>query len=164
MGIDATFGAAFAKAQFAAGTVLPTKGAAFLSVPADEADRVVPVARHLVAAGMRLLATKGTAAGLRKAGFEVEVINKVGEGSPHVVDKLRGGEVALVVNTPAGGASYRDSFPIRRTALECQVPYFTTYAAATAAAAGIELLGRTRFGVKPLQEFYEARGGGGARR
>jgi len=164
MGIDTTFGAAFAKAQFAAGTVLPTSGAAFLSVPADEAERVIPVARHLVAAGMRLMATRGTAAGLRKAGFEVETINKVGEGSPHVVDRLRAGEVALVVNTPAGGASYRDSFPIRRTALECQVPYFTTYAAATAAAAGIELLGTTRFGVKPLQDFYDVRGGGGARR
>jgi carbamoyl-phosphate synthase large subunit len=154
MGIDGSFGAAFAKAQIAASTFLPTTGQAFISVPEAEWDAVVPVARRLLGAGFRLLATRGTAAHLEKAGLAVEVINKVQEGRPHIVDALRRGDVALVINTPAGADSFRDSFPIRRTALECRVPYFTTLAAAAAAAEGIELLERGPFDVRPLQEYH----------
>src|SRR5207244_2650029 len=91
------------------------------------------------ACGFTLVATRGTAAHLRAAGLPAETINKVQEGSPHIVDALRRGEVSLVVNTPAGAESFRDSFPIRRTALECRVPYFTTIAAAAAAAPLAEL-------------------------
>jgi carbamoyl-phosphate synthase large subunit len=112
------------------------------------------VARRLVAAGFTLLATRGTAAHLKAAGIAVEQINKVSDGRPHIVDALRRGDVALVVNTPAGGDSYRDAFPIRRAALECRVPYFTTLAAASAAAAGIELMGRGPFMVRPLQDHH----------
>jgi len=154
MGIDRSFGAAFAKAQIAAGTVLPTSGCVFLSVPAAGYDGATPIARRLAGAGLTLLATRGTAAHLRAQGLEVAVVNKVHEGSPHVVDAIRRGEVALVINTPSGLESFRDSFPIRRTALECRVPYFTTLAAAEAAAAGIELMTRSPFTVLPLQEHY----------
>ncbi|MFN8545690.1 MAG: carbamoyl-phosphate synthase large subunit [Candidatus Binatia bacterium] len=154
MGIDTTFGAAFAKAQIAAGTLLPRTGRAFLSVPEAERGAVVPIARRLVGAGLSLVATRGTAAALVAAGLAVETINKVQEGSPHIVDALKRGEVALVINTPAGAEAVRDSFPIRRTALECQVPYFTTVAAAAAAAAGIELLARGAFSVRPLQDHH----------
>jgi len=157
MGIDGSFGAAFAKAQIAAGTLLPTSGRAFISVPESDYAAVVHVARRLAAAGLKLLATRGTAAHLRGAGLTVETINKVADGSPHIVDALRHGDVALVVNTPAGGDAMRDAFPIRRTALECRVPYFTTLAAAAAAAEGIELLRRGSFTVRPLQEHH-ARG------
>jgi carbamoyl-phosphate synthase large subunit len=156
MGIDGSFGAAFAKAQIAASTFLPTAGQAFISVPEAEWDAVVPVARRLVSAGFRLLATRGTAAHLRTAGLAVDTVNKVQEGRPHIVDALRRGEVALVINTPAGAAGFRDSFPIRRTALECRVPYFTTLAAAAAAAEGIALLERGPFDVRPLQEHHRS--------
>ena len=157
MGIDATFGAAFAKAQIAAGTLLPSGGRAFISVTQAERPSVVPIARALADAGFSLLATTGTAKDLRAAGLIVEVVNKVFEGSPHIVDRLRAGEVALVINTPAGADPFRDAFPIRRAALECQVPYFTTIAAASAAAAGIALMQHGPFTVRPLQEHH-ARG------
>ena len=155
MGIDATFGAAFAKAQIAAGTVLPSGGQAFLSIPRADYAAAVPIARRLASSGFRLLATRGTAAYLRGHGLDVVPINKVQEGSPHIVDALKRGEVALVINTPTGAESYRDSFPIRRTALECQVPYFTTVAAAAAAAEGIALMAGG-FTVKPLQEHHRS--------
>jgi carbamoyl-phosphate synthase large subunit len=154
MGIDASFGAAFAKSQVAAGTFLPTSGAAFLSVPQGERDALVPIAKKLAAAGFRILATRAAAEHLRDAGVNAEPVNKVSEGSPHVVDAIRAGDVALVVNTPAGADSVRDAFPIRRTALECRVPYFTTLAAASAAAEGIALMARGPFGVRPLQEHH----------
>src|SRR5213593_1193394 len=154
MGIDASFGAAFAKAQIAASMLLPSGGRAFISVPAADYAGVVPVACRLARAGFTLLATRGTAGHLRAAGLTVEVVNKVSDGGPHIVDALRRGEVALVVNTPAGADSQRDAFHIRRTALECRVPYFTTLAAAAAAAEGIDLMGRGPFTVRPLQEHH----------
>jgi carbamoyl-phosphate synthase large subunit len=154
MGIDASFGAAFAKAQLAAGTVLPTGGKAFVSVPDADRAAVTPVARRLAEAGFALLATSGTAAHLRAQGLRVDTVAKVAEGSPNIVDALRRGEVALVVNTPAGADSVRDAYPMRRAALECRVPYFTTIAAAAAAAAGIELCARAPFTVRPLQEHH----------
>jgi carbamoyl-phosphate synthase large subunit len=160
MGIDGEFGAAFAKAQVAAGTILPTAGTAFISVPEAEQAPAVAVARKLAACGFSLIATRGTAAHLRAAGLAVEVVNKVQEGGRHIVEALRAGEVALVINTPAGAESFRDSFPIRRTALEQRVPYFTTLAAAAAAAEGIDLMGRGPFMVRPLQAHH----GGGPRR
>ncbi|HSV05313.1 MAG TPA: carbamoyl-phosphate synthase large subunit [Candidatus Binatus sp.] len=154
MGIDGSFGAAFAKAQIAAGTLLPRAGKAFISVPNAEKEAAVPVARRLAAQGFSLLATRGTAERLRARGLAVECVNKVQEGEPHVVDALRAGEVALVINTPVGAESFRDSFPLRRTALECRVPYFTTLAAAAAAAEGIELMRRGPFTVRPLQDHH----------
>ncbi len=154
MGIDTSFGAAFAKAQIAAGTVLPTEGCVFISVPQEAYDAVVPIARRLAGVGFRLSATHGTAAHLRTFGLTVEAVNKVKQGSPHVVDALKAGQVALVINTPSGLESFRDSFPIRRTALETRVPYFTTIAAAAAAAAGMELMRRGPFTVLPLQDHY----------
>ncbi len=157
MGIDATFGAAFAKAQSAGGTLLPTTGSVFVSVPPVFYEAAVPIAARLARAGFRVLATSGTGAQLRAAGLEVTILNKVQQGPPHVVDAMREGEVALVINTPAGAESYRDSFPIRRTALECRVPYFTTIAAAVAAVDGIETIARGPVMVRPLQEHYRAR-------
>jgi len=84
----------------------------------------------------------------------VRAVNKVQEGSPHVVDVIGEGEVALVINTPAGAASYRDSFPLRRAALETRVPYFTSLAAAAAAAGAIELLRAGPLGVTALQDLH----------
>jgi carbamoyl-phosphate synthase large subunit len=154
MGIDRAFGVAFAKAQLGAGTVLPREGTVFLSVQDDDKAGLVPVAQRLAACGFSLVATHGTAAYLRARGLPVEGINKVKEGSPHIVDAIRAGRVAMVVNTPLGSGAHEDSFSIRRSALECHVPYFTTIAGAEAAAEGIAYLQREALGVVSLQEYH----------
>ncbi|MBI4514545.1 MAG: carbamoyl-phosphate synthase large subunit [Deltaproteobacteria bacterium] len=159
MGIDSTFGAAFAKAQIAAGTMLPLGGTAFLSVPDEDKPRVLPIARRLVQEGFRLIATHGTAAYLSRHGVAVSGINKVAEGSPHIVDAIRGGSIAMVINTPMGIGSQQDSYSIRRSALECRVPYFTTVAAAAAAAEGVAWLRREALQVCPLQDHHRAAAG-----
>jgi carbamoyl-phosphate synthase large subunit len=154
MGIDVSFGAAFAKAEIAAGTILPLGGAVFVSVQDADKAAVAPVAKRLVEAGFQLVATRGTAAHLEEQGLAVDPVNKVGEGSPHIVDLLRKGQIAMVINTPIGHGPNLDSFEIRRSALELRVPYFTTVAAAEAAAEAIDTLREGGLGVKPLQEFY----------
>jgi len=154
MGIGSSFGAAFAKAQIAAGTLLPRRGKVFVSVADDDKAAILPTAAQLAQSGFRLIATAGTAAYLRGHGLEVDVINKVHEGSPHVVDAIERGEITMVVNTPKGFGPNRDSFAIRRAALECRVPYFTTVAGAAAAAEGVELLQREALTVCPLQDHH----------
>jgi carbamoyl-phosphate synthase large subunit len=154
MGIGASFGAAFAKAQIAAGTLLPQKGAVFISVRDEDKASVLPTAARLARAGFALVATNGTAAFLRQHGLAVETINKVNEGSPHIVDAIERGAIAMVINTPQGFGPQLDSFSIRRSALEYRVPYFTTVAGAEAAAEGVELLQREALTVCPLQEYH----------
>jgi carbamoyl-phosphate synthase large subunit len=155
MGIDASFPMAFAKSQIAAGTFLPVRGAALLSVRDADKAAMLPVARRLVESGFALIATRGTAAFLRNAGIPVESINKVAEGSPHVVDAIRDEKVSLVINTIDGAQSLEDSFSVRRSALECRVPYCTTIAGAGAVAEGIAQLRRGLLAVKPLQEYHK---------
>ncbi len=154
MGIDASFGVAFAKAEIGAGTLLPPGGVAFISVQDADKPAAARVARRLAGAGFRLMATRGTAAYLRARGLEVEAVNKVAEGSPHIVDAILAGRVAMVINTPVGYGPQLDSFSIRRSALECRVPYFTTIAAAEAAAEAIVNLNRQGLRVKALQDYY----------
>ncbi len=156
MGIDRSFGVAFAKAQIAAGTVLPTAGTTFISVPDEDQDAAVPVARRLAASGLRLAATRGMAEVLDRAGLAVDVVRKVHEGSPHIVDAIRAGQIAVVINTPAGREAMQDAFPIRRAALECGVPYFTTLAGAAAAADGIAHLKERPLGIRALQDYHGA--------
>ncbi len=153
MGIDASFGVSFAKAQLAAGTVLPSAGTAFLSVEDKDKAGLVPVAKRLADCGFDLCATRGTAAALADAGIEARAIGKVQEGGPSAVDEIRAGKIVLVINTPRGQGAHADSYPMRRAALECQVPYFTTIAGAAAAAEGIDFLQRESLGVRPLQEY-----------
>jgi len=154
MGIDDTFGAAFAKAQIAAGTILPRSGAVFISVCDEDKLAAGPIAGRLATAGFDLVATHGTAAYLRERGLTVEAVNKVIEGSPHCVDAIESGRIAMVINTPKGFGPNLDSLTIRRSALECRIPYFTTVAGAEAAAAGVELLLREALNVRSLQEHH----------
>ena len=154
MGIDNSFAMAFAKAQIASGTFLPVEGKAFLSVRDHDKEAALPVARRLIESGLSLVATRGTSAHLRNAGMAVEKVNKVLEGSPHIVDAIRAGEIAVVMNTVEDAQSVADSFSIRRSALECRVPYFTTIAGAGAAAEGIARLRMGLLGVRPLQEYH----------
>jgi carbamoyl-phosphate synthase large subunit len=161
MGIGASFGAAFAKAEIAAGTILPTEGTAFISVCEQDKVAILPTAKRLRAAGLRLVATEGTAEFLRSNGVEVDNIHKVGEGSPDVVDAIREGRIAMVINTPMGFGPQLDSFAIRRQALEHRVPYFTTVAGAAAAAAGVQLLRAEALTAVPLQDYHRGQTGGG---
>ncbi|HCU24156.1 MAG TPA: carbamoyl phosphate synthase large subunit, partial [Deltaproteobacteria bacterium] len=155
MGIDHEFGAAFAKAEIAAGTLLPLRGSVFISVNDHDKPLILSAARKLKVMGFSLLATRGTGRYLKDGGVECEMIHKVAEGSPHIVDCLKSGEVAMVINTPLGKNSAQDSYSIRRTALECSIPYFTTAAAANAAVGGIEAIVKRGFAVQSLQSYHE---------
>jgi len=156
MGIAQTFAHAFGKALRASGIHLPSSGSAFISVKNDDKPAACVIARRLRALGFSILATSGTAQALARARIPATTINKVNEGSPHVVDAMKAGEVALVVNTTVGARSIRDSYPIRRNALLSNLPYFTTMAAAMAAVDVLEVNAndaRASYRVRSLQEW-----------
>jgi carbamoyl-phosphate synthase large subunit len=154
MGLDANFAAAFAKSQIASGTVLPTEGAVFISVKDSDKPAIVQVARDLIALGFRVLATGGTADRLIAEGLDIERVNKVAEGRPHIVDVMKNGGVQLVFNTTEGAQSYRDSYSIRRTALTQNIPYYTTVSGARASIQAIRLLKTgAPLGVRALQAY-----------
>ena len=159
MGIADSFGHAFAKAQVASGSGLPVEGAAFISVNDYDKNNVVPIARGLERLGFRLLATRGTARALEAAGLPVERVFKVNEGRPNVVDRLKNGDIHLVINTPLGQASYFDEQAIRKTAIRMAVPCITTLSGAAAAVTGIEALREQALEVRSLQEYYAEDGG-----
>jgi carbamoyl-phosphate synthase large subunit len=154
MGLDTNFARAFAKAQLGAGVKLPLSGTAFLSVKESDKAAIVPVARRLAELGFSILATRGTAAHIAKAGIAVKSVNKVLEGRPHCVDAIRSGEIQLVINTAHGAQSVADSFDIRRSALTQSVPNFTTIAAARATAHAIAALISGSLDVAPLQSYF----------
>jgi carbamoyl-phosphate synthase large subunit len=155
MGIDADFGRAFAKSQIAASGCLPVSGTAFLSVRDKDKPAVAGLATQLAELGFRLIATEGTAAVIRRAGVPVERVYKVTDGlRPHVVDKMKNGEVTVVINTPEGRSARMDSYSIRRTAVTMGIPYFTTLAAASAAAEAIRSLRQRELGIRSLQEYH----------
>jgi carbamoyl-phosphate synthase large subunit len=132
MGVGRTFGEAFAKSQLAASVLLPTEGKAFISVREADKVGVVDIAKDLASLGFSLLATRGTQKTLMDAGVACEPVNKVAEGQPHIVDMIKNDEIDLIVNTTEGRQSVADSREIRRAALQHQVNYTTTLAAARA--------------------------------
>jgi carbamoyl-phosphate synthase large subunit len=138
MGVGESFAEAFLKAQIATGERLPATGRVFLSVRDADKPGAVEIARSLSALGFTVLATRGTAAAIIAAGIPVTAINKVAEGRPHILDMIKNAEVALIVNTvEPRRTAIRDSYQIRRVALQRRVPLFTTVAGARAACAGI---------------------------
>jgi carbamoyl-phosphate synthase large subunit len=153
MGIDDNFGIAFAKAQLGGGMRLPQRGRVFISVRDEDKPSAAEVARKLHDAGFVIVATRGTAAHFVACGVPCELVNKVQDGPPHIGDRVKKGEIAMVINTPQDAHSHADSYLIRRYALDYQVPYFTTMAGAAAAAEGIEYLKRREFDVKALQDY-----------
>jgi carbamoyl-phosphate synthase large subunit len=153
MGLADDFGLAFAKAQMGAGNALPLGGAAFLSVNDNDKANLVSIAQGLDELGFCLLATRGTAAYLQERGLEVQTINKVREGHPHVVDYIKRGEVNLVINTPVGKGSFEDEGTIRKASVACGVPYMTTLSAANAAVQSIRALQGGKIKVRSLQEW-----------
>jgi carbamoyl-phosphate synthase large subunit len=140
MGISSTFGVAFAKAQLAAGQRLPQEGTVFISVNDHDKRHVTGLVQDLLAAGLRVVATRGTAAALSAAGIEVESVFKVNEGRPNIVDLIKTARVNLVINTPLGRESFYDEKSIRRAAIRYNIPCITTLSAATAAAKGIRAM------------------------
>jgi carbamoyl-phosphate synthase large subunit len=153
MGIDEDFGMSFAKSQIAAGNPMPTSGRVFISVKDKDKPAAYEVAAGLERAGFSLTATRGTAEYLRGRGVTVETVNKVFEGRPHIVDRIKDREIDLVINTVYGAESQKDSYSIRRTTLTQSVPYFTTMSAAKAAVRGIEALKARPLQVKSIQEY-----------
>ena len=153
MGLDLDFATAFAKSQLGGNTILPDSGTAFISVRENDKQRAIVPAKRLQELGFSLIATGGTAAFLAQNGVQVEPINKVAEGRPHIVDAIKNGEVQLVVNTTEGEKSLADSKSIRRTTLEMKVPYYTTLAGAEAAVAAIAALGTEELTVTSLQDY-----------
>jgi len=154
MGIDPDFTTAFAKAQLGAGTVLPTEGAVFISVKDSDKPQIVPAAKLLAEAGFAIVATGGTADYLDRAGVSVEKINKVAQGRPHIVDRIKDGGITLIFNTTEGWQSLKDSKPIREAALGQKIPYFTTAPASIEAAKAIAAAGTRGLEVRPLQSYY----------
>jgi carbamoyl-phosphate synthase large subunit len=150
IGTGDSFGEAFAKAQAAAGSPLPTGGRVFVSVNRNDRATILPTVRALAAMGFELAATRGTAQFLFENGLFPEVILKMHEGRPNVVDHLRSGRIALLINTPLGKASQETDEAIRIAAVRHRVPYTTTTSAAWAAAEGIKYLMGGRRVVRPL--------------
>ena len=155
MGIDTSFGVAFAKSQISSNTVFPTSGSAFISVNNRDKRVIVLVARSLAEGGFRIFATKGTAKALKSNGIPVERVKKVGEGSPNVVDLIRDGKVDLVINTPYGHGSRGDGYYIRTAAALNGVPCITTMSAAYTLVQGISALKSNGITVKSIQEYHQ---------
>ncbi|MDQ3920571.1 MAG: carbamoyl-phosphate synthase large subunit, partial [Acidobacteriota bacterium] len=155
MGVGRTFGEAYAKAMLGAGLELPPEGTAFISVNDADKGQAALLARRLTRLGFRLMATFGTAARLREVGLEVESVFKVNEGRPNIADKIRLGEIALVINTPLGRASHFDEQAIRRAALQFNVPCVTTMTGAQAIVEAIAARVQTDVSVVSLQELHE---------
>ncbi len=156
MGLDGDFGRAFAKSQLGSGTVLPLQGTVFVSVRNKDKPAMVAPCRRLLEFGFKMLATRGTADYLRGAGIEVETVNKVLEGRPHIVDRMLSGGVQLVFNTTEGAQAKTDSFSLRRTALIVGIPYYTTIAGSRAAVQAIGALRSANLEVASLQSYFEA--------
>jgi carbamoyl-phosphate synthase large subunit len=155
MGVGETFGEAYAKAMTGAGLELPHSGTAFISVNDADKGQAVVLARRLTRLGFNLVATLGTSARLREVGLKVETVFKVNEGRPNIVDHIKRGEIALIINTPLGRASHFDEQAIRRAALQYNVACVTTM---TGAEAIVEAIGarasEAPINVYALQELH----------
>ena len=156
MGIDSTFGAAYAKSQLAAGQKLPTKGSVFISVKNQDKRSIIFVAKKLADLGFRIMATSGTADALKSNDIEIQILPKLHEGRPNIVDFIKDGKVTLIINTPSGKATKEDEMKIRSHATLYNVPLITTISGAQASVNGIEnLIKRPKMTVKSLQEYHE---------
>ena len=155
MGIDSTFGAAYAKSQIAAGQKLPKKGTVFISVKNQDKRAIILIAKKLVDLGFRIVATSGTAGVLNKNDIKAKVLPKLHEGRPNIIDLVKDGKVELMINTPAGKATKEDETKIRSNAILYGVSLITTIAGAEATVNGIEnLIKRKKISVKSLQEYH----------
>ena len=140
MGLDRNFETAFLKSQIAAGLALPTEGQVFVSVKTSDREAVLPLARDLIGMGFEVISTRGTGQFLQEQGLQIQTINKVTEGRPHIVDAMKDGDIRLVLNTTEGKQSIADSYSLRRTALMEGIPYYTTMSGCCAAVEALRML------------------------
>ncbi len=156
MGISTDFGESFFKAELAAGDVLPTSGSVFLSINRRSKDELLPEVRSLHEAGFRLVATEGTARFYNDHGIPCEMIYKVSEGRPNIVDLVKNEEIDMIINTPTGKMSKDDAFSIRQSAVRYNIPIMTTIQAARAAIRGLlEVKKRKELSIKSIQEYHK---------
>ena len=155
MGIDYDFGLAFYKACISADNELPLKGNIFISVNMEQKNDVIPIARKLRDLGLILYGTEGTVDYLHEAGVEANLVRKVQEGSPNVLDMMRHGEIRLIINTPQDKKSREDHYQIMRAAVDFQIPYITTLQAARAAALAIDAVKREKMTLEPISHYLK---------
>ena len=153
MGIDKTFGRAFAKSQLATGIKLPKQGTTFISVKDSDKPKSVEIAKGLQDMGYQIVATKGTADYLKLNGIDAELIKKVKDGSPHCVEAIESGRIDLVINTTFGEQAIEDSFSIRRSSLNKNLPYCTTIAGASALLGGLKSIKEEDLSITTIQEY-----------
>ncbi|MCP4667526.1 MAG: carbamoyl phosphate synthase large subunit, partial [Deltaproteobacteria bacterium] len=156
MGVDRSFGLAFAKSQLAAGQKLPLEGTVFISVKDDDKTALLKIALPLFDMGFEIRATAGTSAFLLEHGVSNSKVNKVREGRPHIVDMIKNGEIDLLINTTSDKKAIAESSSIRRTALAFHVPYTTTLAGARATVLAIQSMREGELEVKTIQEYHDA--------
>ena len=155
LGLSASFGEAFYKAQEAIQSKLPLSGTVLISVNRKDKDEIIPVARTFSNDGFRILATEGTYNTLKEAGIEAVKVNKLGEGRPDINDMITNGEIDIIINSPVGKDSKLDDSYLRKAAIKAKVPYVTTVAAAKASAEGIHYVKTNpSAGVKALQIYH----------
>ncbi len=154
MGISDDFGIAFAKSQMAAGNSLPTNGSILFSVKDTDKKKAVELAGQLQQIGFKIVATKGTCIEFINNNLPSEFVLKMTEGRPNIVDWIINGKISLIINTTIGAQSVKDSFPIRRTALDKQIPYVTTIRGAAAVVKAIFAMKERKISVKPIQHYY----------
>jgi carbamoyl-phosphate synthase large subunit len=154
IGLDRSFGVAFAKSQLGSSTQVPKTGTVFVSVRDSDKPRILPTVKMLAEIGFQVVATGGTQRYLEENGVKATRINKVLEGRPHVVDAIKNGEIQLVFNTTEGAGAFSDSRSLRRAALLHKVPYYTTLAGAIAATEGIKAYLGGDLEVRALQEYF----------
>ena len=154
MGIDRDFGRAFAKAQLAASQSLPQQGTVFISITDREKPAIVPVVKNFLDMGFKVVATMGTRRFLWEHGVHVDLMLKVHEGRPHILDAIKNHQIQLIINTPIGKAAQVDDRVIRRTALSLKIPIITTVAGAKATVAALRALQSDPLDVSPLQDYH----------
>lgn len=155
LGLADSFAMAFYKSQVAAGFAPPLEGMALITVSSGDRDGALSVAKELADMGFKILATDGTAEFLRENGINCEIVKKLHEGRPNIVDMMKNRQVQFVLNTPVGKKSVYDDSYIRKSAIKYKIPYFTTTDAGRAAAKGIRAARENRIEVKSLQEYHE---------
>ncbi|HEY9554097.1 carbamoyl-phosphate synthase large subunit [Allosphingosinicella sp.] len=154
MGIANDFASAFLKSQIGGGVILPSGGTLFVSVKDSDKSAIVPAVRAIIDLGFKVIATVGTADYLAGQGLDVAQVNKVAQGRPHIVDRIKDGEVDLIFNTTEGWQSHKDSASIRASALMAKVPYFTTAASSAAVVRAIAAQRDHHLEVRSLQDYY----------
>jgi carbamoyl-phosphate synthase large subunit len=154
MGIDDSLPMAFAKAQMAASSFLPAEGLVFISVASRDKEAAVPIVRNFLEMGYTLIATRGTARFMAEKGIEIEVVPKIAEGRPNLLDKMKNGEVHLIINTPSGRGSSTDEAKIRAGAVANRVTCITTLSAAVAVVEACKAIRERELVVVALQDRF----------